>query len=96
MRRSFSAAVPVELGSLPLPVQLVTQGLTAQALALLDPAPVLVSFAAGKQGESVQEELLVAAGEEAADGQLRRESSIFGFQLGVGQPLQISMQVRLL
>ena len=88
--------MPVELGSLPLPLQLVTQGLTPQALALLDPAPVMVSFAASKkQCEPVQEELLAAAGEESADGQPRRESSTFGFQLGVGQALQISIHVRI-
>ena len=89
--------MPVELGSLPLPLGLVTQGLTPQALALLDPAPLLVSFAAFKnQVEPVQEELLIAAGEEAAEGSAKQESSIFGFHLHVGQPLQLSMQVRFL
>lgn len=92
---SLFTDVPVELGCLPLPLPLVTQGLTPQVLALLDPSPVLVSFtASGKQGEAVREELLIAAGEEAAEGKSERESSVFGFQLAVGQPLQIQMQVR--
>ncbi len=87
--------MPVELGSLPLPLPLVTQGLTQHVLALLRHAPVSVSFTASrKQGEAVQEELLIAAGDEAAEGRARQESSIFGFHLEVGQPLQIQMQVR--
>ena len=77
--------MPVELGSLPLPLPLVTQGLTQHALALLRPAPVSVSFTAfRKQGEAVQEELLIAAGDEAAEGRARQESTRHSFYIDYG------------
>ena len=69
------------------------QALSAQALDLLDPGPVLVLFRASRNGgEPVDEDLLLTAGQEALEGQ-PGTGSIWGYRLPVGQPLQMSAQV---
>lgn len=97
---ALCSAAATELGSLPLPLQLIEQALTAEALDLLDPAPNQITFTAvHSNGQAMREELLVAAGEELSVGnpeKLPSEVSLWGHRLAVGEPLQMGVQARLL
>ena len=90
---SSAPAAAIEVGALPLPLQAVEQALTDQALNLLDPAAIQISFKALQgSGEAAPEELLVAAGEDLTEGD-QSAVSLWGYRTAVGQPLQVEVQV---
>ena len=84
------------MGALPLPVDMIQRALTLQAMDLLDPAPLQVSFAAQANTAEggtrpLAEQLLLPAGQELGEGQ-QRQGAVWGHRVAVGQPLQLSMQ----
>lgn len=92
----------MEIGSLPLNLDLLESALSPAAMDILEPPAVSVSFTASRAANSGGgglkgrgEQLLLAAGEDDGHGQ-QRQGAIWGHIVAVGEPLQLSMQVRAL
>lgn len=91
----------MEIGALPLPLGILERALDPQTVDLLAPAQVAVEFsareaAAGSAGQlrKLEEEVLLAAGEEVEERE-PRPGAVWGYSKAVGEPVHLSMHVRI-